>query len=67
MGLERVELLGLGSDVDLAVLQAFFSRLQEAVLAEPWIYLAWRPGPGRWNRTCASVWPVRGWISYPVF
>ena len=38
-----------GSDADLVVLQEFFSRLQETVLAEPWIYLAWRPGPGRWT------------------
>ena len=38
-----------GNDADLVVLQEFFSRLQEAVLAEPWICLAWRPGPGRWN------------------
>ncbi|MCK9187787.1 sucrose synthase [Acidithiobacillus sp.] len=38
-----------GSDAELVVLQEFFSRLQEAVLAEPWIYLAWRPGPGRWT------------------
>ena len=43
-----------GNDADLVVLQEFFSRLQEAVLAEPWIYLAWRPALGA-GPICAYI------------
>lgn len=38
-----------GGDSELKVLERFFSRLQESIMADPWWYMAWRPGPGRWE------------------
>lgn len=40
---------GYGNNAELHILNAFFSHLQEMVLAEPWLYMARRAAPGRWE------------------